>query len=52
MVKQIKRAKKTLYQCEQCGFYYNTKILAQKCEDFCKKHKSCSIEITKHSVKK
>ena len=52
MVKTIKKSGKILYQCEECGFYYKTKSWAQKCENFCKKYKSCSIEITKHSVKK
>jgi hypothetical protein len=51
MVKEVTRNNKTYYQCEICKFYYKDKEWAQKCEDFCKKHKSCSIEITKHSVK-
>lgn len=46
----VKKDKKN-FQCEECGFSYKDKKWAQKCEDFCKKHKSCSIEITKHSVK-
>lgn len=50
MVKQIKQ-KDTYYQCGECKFYYKTKNLARKCEDFCKKHHSCSIEITKHAIK-
>jgi hypothetical protein len=48
MVKEIKG--KTYYQCEICKFYYETRKLAQKCEDFCKEHSSCSLEITKHAV--
>lgn len=52
MVKIIKKSGTTLYQCEECGFYYKTRNLAEKCENFCKKYKSCSIEITKHSIKR
>ena len=51
MVKEVKKSGKIYFQCEICKFFYKDKKWAQKCEDFCKKHKSCSIEITKHSVK-
>ena len=51
MVKELMKHGKKYFQCEECGFYYKEKKWAQKCEDFCKKRKSCSIEITKHSVK-
>ena len=50
MVKQITHEGKTYYQCEICLFYYETKDLAQQCEDYCEKYKSCSLEITKHAV--
>ncbi len=51
MVKEINYKGKNYFQCSICKFYYETKDLAQKCEDFCKKHNSCSLEITKHAVK-
>jgi len=51
MVKEVIKNNKTYYQCEICKFYYKEKKWAKKCEAFCKKHKSCSLEITKHSVK-
>lgn len=50
MVKEIKEGKKALYQCGECGFHYETGDLAEKCEDYCKKHKGCSLEITKHAI--
>jgi len=50
MVIEIEKNDKKYYQCESCGFYYEDKELAQKCEDFCKEHNSCSLEITKHAV--
>lgn len=42
---------KKLYICEECGFKYKEKEWADKCETFCREHKGCNIEITKHSVK-
>jgi len=51
MVKEIKKEGKLFFQCEECDFLYLTKELAKKCEDYCKKNHSCSLEITKHSVK-
>ena len=50
MVKEIKKDGKTYFQCGACGFFYETRELAQKCEDWCKRTKSCNIEITKHAV--
>ncbi len=38
------------YQCGICGFFYREKDLAQRCENFCNEHKSCSLEITKYAV--
>ena len=42
---------KEFYVCEECGFAYKEKALAEKCESWCKKHHSCNIEITKNAVK-
>ncbi len=50
MVKEEIKKVKEYYQCGECEFFYKDKEWAKKCEDFCKKHKSCSIEITKHAV--
>ena len=38
------------YVCEECGLRYEDIETAQKCEDYCKKHKSCSLEIIKNSI--
>jgi|SRR3989338_2828781 len=40
---------KSLYQCQECGFHYKDKEMAEKCEAWCKKHKTCNVEITKQS---
>ncbi|MEK7657970.1 MAG: hypothetical protein AAB366_02145 [Patescibacteria group bacterium] len=40
---------KKLYQCSECGFHYAEMEWAEKCEAWCRKHKSCNIEITAHA---
>lgn len=40
-----------LYKCPECGLEYQEKEWAKKCEDWCKKNKSCNLEITKHAFK-
>ena len=39
------------YVCEECKFKYKDKDIAQKCENWCKKHKNCNLEITKHVIR-
>jgi predicted RNA-binding Zn-ribbon protein involved in translation (DUF1610 family) len=50
MVKTISSKTKNLYQCEECGFRYEKKQWAEKCEAWCKEHSSCNIEITSHGL--
>ena len=51
MVKEITKNGKKYYECEACNMmYYESKEMAQKCEDFCNKYKSCDLEIIKHAV--
>jgi len=50
MVKEIINKNNKYFQCKACNFYYEDKEIAKKCEDFCNKYKSCSIEITKHAI--
>lgn len=40
---------KELYQCSECSFYYESREWAEKCEAWCREHKSCNIEITAHA---
>ena len=44
--------KTKVYTCLECGLSYINKDLAKKCEDWCKQHDSCNLEITKHAVNK
>lgn len=50
MVKEIEHKGKKYYQCEACKMYYETREIAQKCEDFCNKNNACNIEIIRHAV--
>lgn len=42
---------KKLYACEACGMKYEDPEWAEKCNDWCKKNKSCNLEIIEHAVK-
>ena len=42
---------KKYYLCRKCGLKYEDKILAEKCEEWCRKYKSCNLEITKNAIK-
>ncbi|MBI4009729.1 MAG: hypothetical protein HY361_00845 [Candidatus Aenigmarchaeota archaeon] len=50
MVQNIADKGRKVYKCSICGFGYTDNAIAKKCEDFCKKHGACSLEITKHAV--
>lgn len=41
---------KNSYQCQECGFHYREKELADKCATWCKEHKSCNLEIVKYAT--
>jgi len=40
---------KNLYICAECRLHYKDKEWAEKCEKWCKKHKSCNLEIIDHA---
>ena len=39
-----------LYQCEICKLHYSNKSDAEKCQEWCSDHNSCSLEITSRCV--
>lgn len=43
------RTVQQVYRCEECGFHYEDREWAVKCEAWCRDHKSCNIEITAHA---
>ena len=50
MIVMVKKTKE-FWICEECKLRYNEKSWAEKCEIWCKKYKSCNLEITKHAIK-
>lgn len=50
MTKIIQKEGKELYQCEECGFHYEDKKQAEKCQVWCKEHHSCNIEIIASAI--
>ncbi len=50
MVKAVSKDGKKFYVCEACGFAYEQKEWAQKCQEWCEEHNSCNLEITEHGV--
>ncbi|MBI5733287.1 hypothetical protein HY967_05070 [Candidatus Jorgensenbacteria bacterium] len=38
------------YQCKKCKLKYTDQAWAEKCEAWCKKYKSCNIEIITHAI--
>jgi transposase-like protein len=50
MVKGIEDRGKKYFTCDACGFGYNDRKTAQECQDWCSKHESCNLQITKNAV--
>lgn len=50
MVKEQSQEKEALYECGECKLKYKDKEWAEKCEVWCKKHKSCHLDIIKHAI--
>jgi hypothetical protein len=50
MVQAVGQSDKKLFRCEECGMHYRDEAVAQKCEAWCREHKSCNLEIIKDAV--
>jgi len=50
VVKFFKKMKRKIYSCSICGLKYKEKKWAKGCKEWCKKYKSCNLEIIKHSI--
>ena len=50
-MKKLQQKNQKLYFCPECGLKYQKKELAKKCESWCKKYKSCNLEIIQHAIK-
>jgi hypothetical protein len=51
MVKEINFEGKIAFVCEKCGWMYRDLNKAEECQDYCKKHNACSLELTKYAIK-
>jgi hypothetical protein len=52
MVNELERKVGTVFQCELCGFGYEDLDTAERCEEYCDTHGSCSLAITKKAIYK
>ena len=52
MVSIIKKNGEKVYQCEECRLIYEDNKWADKCEKWCRKNRSCNLNIVKHSINK
>ncbi len=48
-MKEVKIGK---YKCKECGLVYEDENIAKKCQAWCKRYKSCNLEITKSAINK
>lgn len=39
-----------IFQCPECELHYHSQEMARQCEEFCKSHNACSVEITRHAI--
>lgn len=51
MVEETNLEGKIVFKCMKCGWLYEDKEIAQKCEDWCHEHNSCNLEFVKHAIK-
>lgn len=50
MLNTIKIKNKKLYRCEECCLKYESKEIAEKCQVWCREHKSCNLDLIKYAV--
>lgn len=50
MVARIEQGDRHLFQCEECELGYETRLLAQACENHCRTYLACSLEIARQAV--
>ena len=46
------RTETEIYVCPECGLGYKDKNWRNECELWCKKTKSCNLDINEHSIQK
>ena len=43
---------KEIFQCPKCGLHYHQQQIAKQCEEYCKAHNACSVEIMRYAVER
>lgn len=38
------------YACGECGLIYASRELAEACEEWCKEHGTCNMELSRQSI--
>ncbi|MEX2017297.1 MAG: hypothetical protein WD876_02390 [Candidatus Pacearchaeota archaeon] len=51
MVKETNLEGNIVFKCEKCGWLYRYRGMAEKCQRWCEKHKSCNLEYAKFAIK-
>ena len=51
MVSETNFEGEIVFKCEKCGWLYRDKIIANKCEKWCKKNRSCNLDFQKYAIK-
>lgn len=46
-----KQSDDVIYRCSECGLGYKEREIAEKCQAWCKEHKSCNLDIIKYAIK-
>jgi len=51
MVQETNLEGQIVFKCEKCGWMYRDKSIAEKCENYCEKHRACNIEYQRFAIK-
>lgn len=46
-----KQSDDVIYRCSECGLGYKEKEIAEKCQAWCKEHKSCNLDLIEYAIK-
>jgi len=51
MVKETNLEGEIVFKCEKCGWLYEDFNIAERCQEWCEKHKSCNLRFQKYAIK-
>ncbi len=47
----LTQSNNAIYRCSECSLGYKEKKIAEKCQAWCKEHKSCNLDLIKYAIK-